>query len=67
MEDLQYNLIKEQYDNIKEDLQEIKVNVKETNGRVGKLEFKSGIFLGIGIVLSVLIIPIILVVFEKNL
>ena len=55
-----------QYNSIKEDLAEIKTNVKETNGRVRKLEVKYGVLMGIGIVLSIVIVPIVLILAEKS-
>ena len=54
-----------QYRSLKEDLQEIKTDVKSTNGRVRKLEVKYGILMGIGITLSILIVPIVLMIFES--
>jgi len=56
-----------QYNSIKEDLLEIKTHIREINGRVRRLEVWRGITIGMGVVLSIIIIPVLLLLVEKSL
>jgi len=60
MEEAQYNSIIKRFDKLDE-------KVDKTNGKVRSLEIWRGIMMGVGIVLSILIIPIVLLMIEKNL
>lgn len=55
-----------QYNSIKDDLREIKTDVKETNGRVRKLESWRWFITGGLALISIIIVPIILFLIEKS-
>ncbi len=52
---------------LKQDIKEIKDHLKTLNGRVRSVENWRWMMVGMGIVLSIVIIPIVLILIEKSL
>lgn len=52
---------------IRSDIREIKESLIKMNGKVRSLEVWRGVMVGMGIVLSIIIIPVVLILVEKSL